>query len=45
MKNKTDTIEKNYKEFIKTINLYLRHNKDLNVKGIMFLLRKLIRPL
>ena len=40
-----DTIEKNYKEFIKNNKLMLKHSKDLKVKGIMFLLKMFIRLL
>ena len=44
-KNKIDIdpIPENHKEFIKTINQYQKRSKDLKVKCIMFLLKKLIR--
>ena len=38
--NKESPLEK-HNEFIKTINL--KHNKDLKVKGIIFLLKNLIK--
>ena len=41
----TDVLEKNYEEFIKNNKLMLKHNKDLKVKTIMFLLKRLIRLL
>ena len=38
-----DRIKEKHKEFIKKINQYQKHRKDLKVKGIMLLLKKLIR--
>ena len=37
-----DSLKEDEKEFIK-ISLKLKNNKDLKVKGILFLLKKLIR--
>ena len=34
---------KNHKQFIRNNKSILKHSKDLKVKGIMFLLKKLIR--
>ena len=44
-KNKTDvdSLKKDFKKFIKMINEYLKHNKGLEDKSIMFLLKKLTR--
>ena len=42
-KSKIDT--DSLKEFIKKINCYQKHNKDLKVKDKMFLLKKLTRLL
>ena len=40
-----DSLKEAQKEFIKNNKLILKNNKDLNVKGIMFLLNKLTRLL
>ena len=37
-----DSLEINHKEFIKNNKLTLQHSKDLKVKDIMFLLKKLL---
>ena len=44
-KNKTDvdSLKKDFKKFVKMINEYLKHNKGLEDKSIMFLLKKLTR--
>ena len=34
---------KNHKQFLRNTKSILKHSKDLKVKGIMFLLKKLIR--
>ena len=40
-----DSLKQNQKEFIKNNKLILKNNKDLEVKNIVFLLKKLIRLL
>ena len=40
-----DSLKNNPKQFIKTINQYKKHSESLKVKGIMFLLKKLIKLL
>ena len=46
-KNKTGvhSLKKYHKEFIKNNKLMLKENKDFKLKGIIFLLKKLIRLL
>ena len=46
-KNKTDvhSLKKYHKEFIKNNKLMLKDSKDFKLKGIIFLLKKLIKLL
>ena len=45
IKNDINSIKKIIKNSLKTINQYYKHSKDSKVKGMMFLLKKLIRLL